>query len=220
MQHLLQPFIVGLICCLFSACALLSKAEPRVPRYFSPERVTSGSAAAPAAAAVGGMRQLRLGNVRGSSELQERIMYRASPHEVGYHDGLRWTERPEVFLRRALAHALFEERGVARALSGVAPTLDVELVAFEELGLPAKRARVQVIMTLEDDQRGSFQQTIVVEQPVQAKADAALAGIEALSTALYSCVAQIAARVSEELSNAPVAAAAQVEPGLTSAAPR
>ena len=103
MHRFLQAFLAGLTCCLLGACALLSKAEPRVPRYFTPERATSGSTAASTAAATGGMRQLRLGNVRGSSELQERIMYRASPHEVGYHDGLRWTQRPEVFLRRALA---------------------------------------------------------------------------------------------------------------------
>jgi cholesterol transport system auxiliary component len=210
MHRFLQAFLAGLTCCLLGACALLSKAEPRVPRYFTPERATSGSTAASTAAATGGMRQLRLGNVRGSSELQERIMYRASPHEVGYHDGLRWTQRPEVFLRRALARALFEERGVARALSGLAPTLDVELVAFEELGAPAQRARVEVIMTLEDDQRGSFQQTLVVEQAVQGKADDALAGIEALSSALYSCVAQIAARVLAELSSTPAAADARV----------
>ena len=65
-------------------------------------------------------------------------------------------------------------------------------------------------MTLEDDQRGSFQQTLVVEQAVQGKADDALAGIEALSSALYSCVAQIAARVLAELSSTPAAADARV----------
>src|SRR4029077_4048150 len=119
---------------VFTGCALLSKAAPLQPRYFSLEDgpLASNRGAALRSPTSGAM-QLRLGRVSAGPHLRERIVYRDSDHELGYYEDRRWTERPETYLRRALARALFEERGLLRVVSGGAPTLEVELVAFEEI---------------------------------------------------------------------------------------
>jgi cholesterol transport system auxiliary component len=190
-------------CSLLTACALLSKAAPLVPRYFTPENGAAAAAAprAPVQPAASETRQLRLGRVRGGSQLRERIMFRDSAHELGYYEDRRWTERPEAYLRRALARTLFEERGLVRVVSGSAPTLEAELVAFEEIRAPEHKARVQVIITLNGDRVGSLQETITVEQPLprDAKGDDADTTVDALATALHQCVAQIADRVMAKL---------------------
>jgi cholesterol transport system auxiliary component len=207
MKHRPITAWLGLAACsLLAACALLSKAAPLEPRYFTPEdgatvhapRVASQPASSES-------RQLRLGSVRGSSQLRERIVFRDSAHERGYYEDRRWTERPEAYLRRALARALFEERGLVRVVSGVGPMLEAELVAFEELRAPEHAVRVQVIITLDDDRTASLQETISVEQRVTSNAkDDAEATVDALASALQTCVAQIADRVMVQLSAAAV----------------
>jgi cholesterol transport system auxiliary component len=201
-----STWLLAIACSLLSACALLSKAEPLVPRYFTPED-TSGIHEGKATVLPPGLepRKLRLGSVRAGSQLRERIVFRNSSHELGYYEDRRWTERPEAYLRRALARTLFEQRGLVRVVSGPAPTLDIELVAFEEVRGPEHEARAQAIITLDDDRVGSFQQTVTVEQPVRsdAKADDADAAVDALAIALQECVKQIADRVIAMLVSAP-----------------
>jgi cholesterol transport system auxiliary component len=209
MKHRSIVTWLGLAACsLLTACALLSKAEPLVPRYFTPENGSTASTAprAPVRAPASETRQLRLGRVMGGSQLRERIMFRDSAHGLGYYEDRRWTERPEAYLRRALARTLFEERGLVRVVSGSAPTLEAELVAFEDILAPEHKARVQVIITLDGDRVGSLQETITVEQPVpgDAQADDADAMIDALAIALGRCVAQIADRVMAKLVVTPV----------------
>lgn len=208
-------WLIAMACSLLTACALLSKAEPLMPRYFTPEDgsgVSEGSGAVRPAAGLA-PKELRLGNVRSGSQLRERLVFRNSSHELGYYEDRRWTERPEAYLRRALARSLFEERGLVRVVSGSAPTLDVELVAFEELRGREHKARVQVIITLDDDRVGSFQQTVTVEQPVRAdtKGDDAAATVDALAIALQQCVSQVADHVIAKLASAPAGAPARVD---------
>jgi len=191
-------------CSVLASCALLSKAEPLVPRYFTPEnRATARHHAAPLGVGLEA-RRVRLGSVSGGSQLRERIVFRSSPHELAYYADRRWTERPEAYLRRALARALFEDRGLVRVASGPAPTLDAELVAFEEIRAPERKVRVQVIMTLDDDHGASQQATISVDRPIRSAgaSDDAAAVVEALSIALEQCVAQIAERVVESVGTA------------------
>ncbi len=148
-----------------SACALTSKAELVETRYFSPERVrptgaTSGSAA-------GGVLELKLGRVSSGSSLRERIAYRDAAYELGYYDDLRWTERPETYVRRGLGRALFEEHGIHRMLGGLAPTLDVAVIAFDDLRLPTGRGvRVQLELLLHEESRVLLEETLTVERPV------------------------------------------------------
>lgn len=176
-------------------CALLGKSDPVVPRYFTPEY--DGGAAAVAARPD---LRLRLGRVEGGSHLRERLAVRGAAREVSYAEDRRWTERPEVYLRRALARTLFEERGLVESQSGRAVTLDAELVAFEEVVEP-HRARLQVRLALRDDRIALLVETITIEQPVASggEADPARAAVEALSLALRAGVDRIADRVVAKL---------------------
>ncbi len=120
---------------------------------------------------------------------------------IFYYEDRRWTERPEIYLRRALSRTLFEERGVIASLSGRAVTLDVELIAFEEIEQPHK-ARMQALLVLRDDRMGLLEETITVDQPVAKteQADQARAVVDALSQALQTGVTRIADRVVAKLS--------------------
>jgi cholesterol transport system auxiliary component len=182
---------VAVLCGLLSACALLSKAEPLVPRYFTPE---NGAGSATAAAAGGETRRLRLGTVDSGSQLRERMMYRSASHELGYYEDRRWSERPEAYLRRGLVRVLFEERGLFQVSSGAAPTLDAELVAFEVLPSAQPKVRVQVVIALDDALSGKLSRTITVERAVQSRggSDDADAEVEALGSALQLCLTQVA----------------------------
>ncbi len=181
---------------VLSGCALLGKNDPLVPRYFTPE-LDGDAPRAPVRSDL----QLRLGRVEGWSHVRERMVARNSARELFYYEDRRWTERPEIYLRRALSRTLFEERGVVASLSGRAVTLDVELIAFEEIEQPHK-ARMQALLLLRDDRIGLLEETITVEQPVAKteQADQAGAVVDALSQALQAGVTRIADRVVAKLS--------------------
>jgi ABC-type uncharacterized transport system auxiliary subunit len=185
--------IVGAI--VLSGCALLGKSDPIVPRYFTPEY--DGD---PASTSIRPGLQLRLGRVEGWSHLRERMVARDSAREFFYFDDRRWMERPEVYLRRALARTLFEERGLSESLSGRAITLEVELIAFEELEAP-QRARFQARLVLRNDRIVLLAETVTSEQPVEkgAGADAGQSIAEAFSKALRAGVTRIADRVVAKL---------------------
>jgi len=188
--------LVSFVCTLaLSGCALLGKNEPLVPRYFTPE-YQGDAAAAPVHPGL----QLRLGRIEGWAHLRERMAGRSSARELFFYEDRRWTERPEVYLRRALARTLFEERGVVEALSGRVVTLDVELTAFEEIE-PAHEARLQARLVLHDDRLGLLQETVTVDQPVAVSggADPARAVVDALSQALHVAVTRMADHVVAKL---------------------
>jgi cholesterol transport system auxiliary component len=179
-----------------SGCALLGKNDPHVPRYFTPEY----EGAAPTAPVRSDL-QLRLGRVEGWSHVREQLATRNSTRELFYREDRRWTERPEIYLRRALSRALFEERGMVESLSGRGVTVDVELIAFEEIEQPNK-ARMQALLVLRDDRIGLLTETVTVERPVgkSNEADQARAVVDALSQALQAGVTRIADRVVAKLS--------------------
>ena len=179
-----------------SGCALLGKNDPHVPRYFTPE-YEGDAPTAPVRSDL----QLRLGRVEGWSHVREQLATRNSARELFYREDRRWTERPEIYLRRALSRALFEERGVVESLSGRGVTVDVELIAFEEIEQPHK-ARMQALLVLRDDRIGLLTETVTVERPVgkSNEADQARAVVDALSQALQAGVTRIADRVVAKLS--------------------
>jgi cholesterol transport system auxiliary component len=184
---------------LLPGCALLGKSDPVVSRYFTLE-----DAGDPAAVRAPAGLQLRLGRIEAWSHLRERMVARNAARELAYSENRRWTERPEVFLRRALARTLFEERGVVEVLSGRAVTLDVELMAFEEMEQP-HQVRMQVGLVLRDDRTSLLQQTITVERPVARSdgPDGSPAAVDAFSQALRAGVTQIADRVVMRLAAPP-----------------
>jgi uncharacterized lipoprotein YmbA len=185
-----------------AGCALTSKSEPLEPRYYSPEREPGPGA--PAAAPVTSTTEIRVGRVSAASHLRDRIVVRESDVQFGYLDEHRWSERPDAYLRRALQRALFEERGVVQVISGEAPVLDLELVAFERVQTAHGRvARVGVHWAVHDSRTVLGQETIVVDKPVSDvkgdddKADDARAAAYASATrdALTEATARLADRV-------------------------
>jgi cholesterol transport system auxiliary component len=192
-----------------AGCALLGKNDPVVSRQFTPDYPSEAHNAAKA----GPLQALRLGRIEGWSHLRERMVVRRSPRELSFYEDRRWTERPEVYLRRALARALFEERGVVESFSGRGLTLDVELIAFEETEPPV-RARLQALVVLRDDHRSLLELTITEERAVAlgTQADPARATVDALSLALRAAVDRLVDRVVDKLAE-PAARVAERTPG-------
>jgi uncharacterized lipoprotein YmbA len=202
-----RRWLVGALCCSWSTgCALLGKSDALDARYFSPEvshsaaRGASSNQASGSAASSGA--ELRLGRVTAASYLGERIVYRDSSYELNFYEESRWAEAPDVYLRRALARSLFEEHGVRRLLSGLGPTLEVELSEFEELRAAPGKARVRVSYRLFDNRVARREETITVEVPTAqpaAGSQPALPAVRALSEALDRAVARIVEQVTAEL---------------------
>lgn len=181
-----------LFCSSALGCALTSKSEPWTMRYFTPTSSGGESASDPEAAS-GSALQLRLGRISAGAHLRQAIAYRGAGGELGYYEDLRWTENPDVYLRRALARALFETRGVKRVVSGAAPTLDVELTAFEELRSKPPKVRVQAIVLLHDQRVARAERTVTVERANRSTDDAAAGTTAALGEALEEAVDKIVA---------------------------
>jgi cholesterol transport system auxiliary component len=216
MRTPLRALLPCAVALLVAGCALTSKSEPSTPRYFSPERPGEVARSAPPPASPAA--ELRLGHVSGASDLDERLVYRDSDYELGYYQERRWTESPEQYLKRRMARVLFEERGLRHVVGGAAPTLELELLAFEEIRAPKPLARVRVTVRLHDQRAVRWEETLTVDQPVPlggpGKAgDAADATVEALGTALRAVVDRIADRVVTELGTPPPIAPARTANG-------
>lgn len=191
---------IMLWCLSISGCALLSKGEVSMRRYFSPDL----SVDAPVRSVRASSLELRLGRVTASDSLDERMMLRTSAQEISFYDDRLWTEKPETYLRRGLSRILFEERGLRSILRGAGPTLDVELISFEEVKSQAHVGRVKVAFTLSDERVVSLQETVCVDRPVVVASSEteASAVARAMGEALRDVVAEIAQRVMVELERA------------------
>lgn len=183
----------SLLCALsLFGCSFFGKQAPMHPQYFDPEPalVSSGGTATAG-------KSVRVGHVTGASHLRERIAYHESERELGFYERLRWTERPETYLRRVLARELFERRGLTQVTSGAAPVLEVELTDFSEYRAPQHAARARARVLLVDARTVRFEHTFDVQVPVEGEG---FDGVpEAFSKALAQLVEQIGARLAEEL---------------------
>jgi cholesterol transport system auxiliary component len=181
-----------------SACALTSKAELVEVRYFSPEQTEPQDNSG--ATSVASVVRLRLGRVSSGPNLRERIAYRDAKYELGYYEDLRWTERPETYVRRGLGRSLFETHGLQRVLDGAAPTLDVEVIAFDELRLGEGRAaRIQLKVMLYADDGVVLEDTLTFDRPVAGDKPKIEGVIAAMATALDAAADQVALRVQKAL---------------------
>jgi cholesterol transport system auxiliary component len=197
---------LGAICLLgVTSCALTDKQDAVDARYYSPERLAppdpprSPDAKPDSNPAY----KLRLRAVRAGAHLKQRLVYRASPTKLGFYEERRWTELPEDYLRRLLSESLFEARKVQRVIAGPAATLEVEMIAFEEMRSPRRVGRVQIMFLVHDGNVVRFQETVTVERPIEgdgknddANADAT---VKALGEALAIAVDRIVARTVSEL---------------------
>ena len=186
---------------LLSGCSLLSTRHPAKIRYFTPEEVTPPGETT---VAEPGDLEVRLAHIQAASYIQDRIAFRDAGTEIGYYGNLRWSEPPEDYLRRALARALFEQRGVREIVSGGGPSLEIDLEGFEELKAPRHAARVVVTWRLRADHHVVRQKTVVVERPLHGDADTdkvanAQAVAAGIAGALGEAVDHIVADVVHEL---------------------
>ena len=113
--------------------------------------------------------------------MRSQVNYRASAYELGEYEDFRWTDEPEAYLRRALVRALYHERRASSPNSGPPPTLDVELLAFEEVRRPnARFGAVEVTYTLSRDGEIITSGHTRVERPAASmNIDAVIAAISA-----------------------------------------
>ncbi len=187
-----------------SGCALTSKAAVVEIRYFSPEagsaRVSAPDTSSASARATTGDVAVRLGRVTSGQNLRERIVYREHAYERGYYEDKRWTEWPEAYVRRALDRALYESHRFKRAIGGTSPTVEVELIAFDDLRLPSGRAaRVELQLIVFEGSEVLCEDTVTVDSPVAVDRPAIENVVAAMSNALDQAVERIAARVGEVL---------------------
>lgn len=190
-----------------SGCALTSKADIVTVRYFSPEQIkphlTQAESASRPAANEGSQAStpaVRLGRVSSGANLRERIAYRGAAYELGYYEDWRWTERPEAFVRRQLARKLFEEHRFQRVLTGSAPTIEVELIAFDDLRLPTGRAaRVQFRVIVFESATVLYEDTLTVDQPVTVARPTIEDVVAAMAAALDTAAEKVAARLGTAL---------------------
>jgi ABC-type uncharacterized transport system auxiliary subunit len=183
-----------------AGCALLGKGKPLALRYFDIEAYEAYQPTRQASSP-----RLRLGSVSAARHIDRRFVSRQSAHELSYHEEWRFTDQPDAFLQRTLVRNLFERAGLTRVVSGLAPTLEVELASFEELAGKHK-AHVSVLAIMHDDRVQLWQRRFDVYAAVGSGDPA-----EALAEALSKALAEVANQVTEEtlraLSSTPAAEA-------------
>lgn len=182
----------AILCVLVAGCALTSHTPARELRTFTPERADDLTAHAPREPHA----SLRLGRITASANLRYAILHRDSPYEVEPYETLRWTELPDAYVRRALSRALFDDHPLSEAVSGTAPTLEVELLAFEEVTSPS-RGRVVLRYELHDDTTVLAHGTIAVERAAAAPRIEAV--VAALHDALLAATSELADRIEQVL---------------------
>jgi cholesterol transport system auxiliary component len=186
MKHACLVLLAGL-----AGCALTAKSAPPPVRYFAPPGAPGPTISTTPSAAGG---RLRLGRITASAHLRYRIVERTSAVELHAYDSLRWTDYPETYVRRAVAHALFDVRGVAQAVGGAGPTLDLEVVGFEQCRSPAGRyGRVELRYLVRDERTALAVGTIEIERPATAIGIDGV--VDAIGHALDDAAAELAERI-------------------------
>lgn len=176
------------------ACSLTTKATPLEIRYFSPEVASAHYADPPSQAP---RPRLRIGRLTSSANLRLRIVHRESPVETSEYETLRWTENPETYVRRSLVAALLGQ-GLDQATGGSAPTLDVEVVGFEEVHHDSYHGgRVELRYQLRDERSVLASDVVVVER--QAATGDIQPVVMVISAAMNAATAQIATAVAAQM---------------------
>jgi cholesterol transport system auxiliary component len=199
---------VALSALFVSGCALFSRGEALSVRYFDPEPPPRSPAAARSSVEAGFEEgdgaprcALSLGRVAASDDIDTRIAFRPSPYRMDYYETRRWSERPDGYLRRSLVRALFEERACRRIASGPGPSLDVDLVGFEERRGAPETVRVALHLLLHDGATVLWESSIEVVRaaPGAAGGEPFEPVVAALAGALGAAVAEVAEQVGAAL---------------------
>jgi cholesterol transport system auxiliary component len=188
---------------LASACALTSRGGSVEWRYFTPERVRTTRASAD----VGTRGEVCLGHVTAGGSLGRRIAYGDGAYQVGFYEDRRWTEEPELYVRRALERTLFQDRALRCDPEATAPKLNVEVLRFEEVKAKAGHtARVALRAVLVTD-RVLLDQTFQFVEPVGGSRFDDV--VEAIGRALDEGASEVARRTTSALTKATGPSAAQ-----------
>jgi cholesterol transport system auxiliary component len=170
---------------LLAGCSLMAKGTPVDIRYFSPESAAATAPRSPSTPAGHAAATLEIGRITSSASLRSRIAHRESAYEVGLYETRRWTDDPEVYVRRALTHELFDHGAFVHAVDGRHPILDVEVVAFEELrNGPAAAGRVALRYELHDEH------AVLADGVVTATRPAAGSDFDAVVAAISAALAE------------------------------
>lgn len=182
-----------------TGCALTSKGDALAIRWYTPEnpKPTLTSSATNNGQIHDHALQIQLGRVRSGSNLREKIAYRDATFEQGFYEDKRWTERPEVYVRRELERTLFEEHGFKRALAAQAPALEVEVVNFEEVVGPGPihAARIQLKIVVHDERDALLEKTVTVERPIDKNTSGFAGVVQAMAQALDAAAEETTADV-------------------------
>lgn len=186
----------AIVCaCLLGGCVLTSKAAPLEVRYFSPERIDATPATRQTQPPVG---RLRLGRLTSSANLRYPIVHRESAVELATYETRRWTENPEDYVRRSLSRALFGDGLLEEVVGGAAVTLDVELVAFEEVRAGNRHfGRVQLGYRLHDERSVLESGIVTVERDARGAEFEPV--IAAIGSAMDAATSELAAKVVTQL---------------------
>ena len=196
-------FLVVLFCTMGLGCSFLGKSDALLPRFYTPESTTPRPAGSAKSKSTD-VPELRVGRVTSASDLKDNMAFRDGKHEVGYYDERLWTERPEAYLSRALGWALFEGGSLAHVVSGPAPTLDVRLLAFEEIRGTPSRVRIRIAVLLHDERLARLDETLTFEQVIVSQGKPSGEDVaRALGETLTLAVQEIARRVDVTLRAAP-----------------
>lgn len=171
---------------LASSCLDLKPAPPPPVRYLTVPAVGGSGVGAPEPEDP----RLRLSPVLASAALGDRLVQRISDYEVRFVDSIRFADAPDVLVRRALSAELYQRGGFVP--SDVAPrSLEVELVAFEEVLGPRHEARIALVVRVVGGAGAAAEERrIEARSPIEGS-DAALVA-EALALALESAAAEAA----------------------------
>jgi ABC-type uncharacterized transport system auxiliary subunit len=185
-----------------SGCALFSRGASVDTHWYTPELPQAGGGSTERQETG----ELRLGRVTSGADLGLRIAYGDGLYRIGYYEGLRWTERPEQYVRRAVGRSLFEQGPFRRTLSGAATTLDVEVVEFEEVKSPTTHAaRISLRIVLSAD-HVLLERTVTVSREVTGGVFDGF--VAAMSQALEASASEIARDVGDACSATPEACTA------------
>lgn len=192
------------VMCGCSGCALMSKAESLDVRYFAPQvPEPSGEMRVEPVAAGGRALAVRVGRISASAHLRKYLVYRSTAVELRMDLTRWWAEAPEDYLQRAIVDALFVEHPVEQSLSGSVPTLDCELLAFEQVTEnKQQKARVSVRFAVHDQIRVLAAGTLTVDRVLR-EADDPEELAKALGGALEEATDQVATRVVERVKQLP-----------------
>jgi cholesterol transport system auxiliary component len=175
-----------------SGCALTGRGTPAEWQWFTPEKVQS-QPTAKGGGPIGAGPSVRIRTVA-SGNLETRIAYGDGAYQGGYYEERRWTERPELYVRRSLERTLCQERGFRCNPDDLdAPALDVEILKFQELKTAGSHQGLVALRIVLSGEKVLVDDTVQVVVPV--RGDRFDDVVAAIANALDRASADVASRV-------------------------